>query len=361
MKKKSNLNINVNRDDQSVNDYLICWDYFGERPNQLIIYKTFASPDFNNFLSKYNLENFGSFIEIYPTEEENLENQKSLLKISEGIFISLTNYDSTMESGIIGEITLFYKTSQQDEVDSIVEEINSLENFLEEKDDKSEIHKKFVFNFGQNGLELQRTDFLQHDKENVDLFYNDSTFKKISKTRKLIKKNHKGLTILYGERGTGKSSIVDYIVSDTNKNAIYLPCNLIDQTINNPDFRNILHKNTNSILILDDCELYFSELYSKSNIFTNNLLQLLDGLDSDKLNLNIVIILNVMNLDQIDHILLECNNLNDVIEFTKLSSTKAKELAKHLKKKTKFKEEIRLIDIIKDKKSQNIKSDIGFL
>jgi hypothetical protein len=135
---------------------------------------------------------------------------------------------------------------------------------------------------------------------------------------------------------------------------------MIETTINNPEFNTFIKRYKSSVIILDDSELYFSELYTKSNIFTNNLLQLVDGFQSDNLDLNIISVLNVGNIDEIDHTLLDCNNLLDIIEVSPLTTDKANELSKQIGNKGKLKEESKVIDILKKRIFKAEDSEIGF-
>ena len=84
---------------------------------------------------------------------------------------------------------------------------------------------------------------------------------------------------------------------------------MIDSTINNPEFKRFIRRYQNPILIIDDCEMMFSETYNRSNILVNNLLQLIDGFLSDSIQANVITIFNVDDVDEIDHSLLDCNNL----------------------------------------------------
>ena len=135
---------------------------------------------------------------------------------------------------------------------------------------------------------------------------------------------------------------------------------MIETTINNSDFRNFVKRYKNSVIIIDDSEIYFSESYTKSNIFTNNLLQLVDGFQSDDLGLNVILILNTDNIDEIDHTLLDCNNLVDLIEVSRLNKEKVDELFNHLGKKNKIKNSARLVDVLKKRNFVSEQREIGF-
>jgi putative ribosome biogenesis GTPase RsgA len=58
-----------------------------------------------------------------------------------------------------------------------------------------------------------------------------------------IKKSEKGLSVLWGERGTGKTSIINYLADKLDRIVIFIPNNLIEHTINNPDFMTKHYKN----------------------------------------------------------------------------------------------------------------------
>lgn len=134
---------------------------------------------------------------------------------------------------------------------------------------------------------------------------------------------------------------------------------MIDNTINNPEFRKFIKKYDKPVLVLDDCEIAFTENYGRSNMFTSNLLQMVDGFLSDSINCNIITIFNLDDEEEIDHSLLECNNLIDIIEFEMLNDEESNELSKHIKSNKKYKNKNKLIDIIK---KRYIKKDneIGF-
>lgn len=358
--KNSILKININKEDNNLNDYLFCWDAFGQRPNKTTIFQSFAVVDFDSFLEKHSVKPSHIFTEIYPVMDDNLINRKILSQLTNEIFIGYTEYDIEVEDSLVNEVHLFHKNPEDQKVTEIIKELSEIAEKFDTNEEESN-SKSFILTIGQTGLEIEPIDFLEHDKDNIDLYFNDDTLRKISKLKKSIKNNKKGLSIIHGERGVGKSTLINYMANQLPKKSIFVPCAMFESTINNPDFRNFLGKNPDSVLILDDSELFFSEIYSKSNIFTNNLLQIVDGLDSDSLSVHIVVILNVNDINEIDHILFECNNLIDVMEVDKLNTGKIKELLKHLGKKVKIKKESKLIDILKKRNFIESKSDIGFV
>jgi Cdc6-like AAA superfamily ATPase len=174
-----------------------------------------------------------------------------------------------------------------------------------------------------------------------------------------LKKNTKGLFIFYGERGTGKTSVINYLANNLNRTVIFVPNSMIEHTINNSDFRKFLNKYHNPIVILDDCEMIFNDYFNRTNLSAYNLLQLSEGIFLDNINATFITIFNVDDISEIDQNFIDCNNLIDIVEFEYLSSDESNELSAHLSDKTKYKNKNKLNDIIKKRKVLNNKK-IGF-
>ena len=350
--KKNNLKININKDDSGLNDFLYLWDIFKTRPNKVLIHGTFDFKETESFFDQY--EKVNKFTEIICLEIDDIINDKLLLKSTESIYISYIAVDKLTESAVISDITIYYSSSEDaDEVNEIIKSVSEYQVI----DDSEEGHNLNVVSLSNNSIELEEIKYDDIDIDNIEEYYSKQTFKDLSKWLKKSKKQQSGLSILYGKRGTGKSSAIKYLATKLDRNLIFVPNNLVDLTINSSDFSKFLRKHENPILILDDCEMIFNEFFTKSNIIVNNLMQLVDGLLSNKLS--IITIFNVEDKSEIDHNLIECNNLIDIIEFTDLSNSEANQLSELLGYKQKHKNDIRLLDLIKNNKSDN-KKRLGF-
>jgi hypothetical protein len=354
-KKNTSLKVNISKEDANINDFLYCWDKFGDRPNKITIYSSFTKDGFNTIISEYT-EYKNSSIELIPAEDFDIINDKSIVKINDNIFISYHILDRESENSFIHEVIFLYKSEKDlEEINEITEKLGKYNIELEEGEDGYKLNTVFI---SPNGIEVEPIEKIELD-ESVELFYNETTFKSINKLNKTLKKSKKGLTILYGERGTGKTSIINYICDKLDRMVIYIPNNMLELTLNSPEFRTFLKKYPKPIVILDDCEMIFNELFSKSNIYVNNILQMVDGLLSDSIELSIITIFNVDNYDEIDHVLLECNSLIDVIEFEFLNQEESNDLAKHLGSKKKYKNKNKLVDIIKNDNTNKNYKKIG--
>ena len=351
-KNLSKISINISKEDDD-NNFLYCWDKFGDRPNKIKIYQNYSKNDFNEVIDKYTIEkSFSS--EVIPADEFDIINDVYFIKVSESIYISYILLDRESDSSFIHEISFYFKSYQDDSklVDEITNElINCQIDFEDDDDNVSKLNTIYI---AQTGLEIEPISKIKLD-DNIELFYNEETLKSINKLCKTIKKSNKGLSIFYGPRGTGKTSVISYIADKLDRIVIYIPNSLLEATINNSDFRNFLRKYHRPIIVIDDAEMIFNEMFSKSNIYVNNLLQMVEGLLSDSIQVNIITIFNVEDEEEVDHTLLECNSLLDSIEFQFLDEEESNDLSKHLNNNKKYKNKNRLIDIIKKTNTKEYK------
>jgi hypothetical protein len=149
--------------------------------------------------------------------------------------------------------------------------------------------------------------------------------------------------------------------SNSKKNVVIIPICFVD-FITNPEFRNIVKKLPNTLFVIDDSEVFISDMNAKSNIYISNLVQLVDGIQSDIYPVNILCVSNLEHVDEIDINLLECNNLLACIECGPLENKKAKVLCETLGKKFKNEEEdgVILSHILNSKKMFTDKKELGF-
>jgi hypothetical protein len=346
-----NLNLSVTKDDYNLNDFIYCWEKFGERPNKIVVHNTYSTKLFNKLMEDKILSK-NVFTEVIPDSVEVIINDKILAKIDDTCYLSYIIADRNMDNSFIDSITFYYKSGHIG-LDDILTELNDcILDYCEEDSNKLN-----TIILSVNGLELEPLSIDEDKLEHVDLYYSADTYKSIQKTIKTIKKADKGLTILHGERGTGKTSIIEHIASSLDRISIYIPGSMIDHTINNPEFRKFVKKYERPVLFIDDCETLVGDMYRQS-AFVPNALQMVEGFLSDAIGANIVMIFNEKDEDNIDEDLLECNTLLEVVSFGELSEDEASELAKHLGRKG-SKGKARVIDVVKKRKSST-EAEIGF-
>jgi len=349
------MNININRDDSGINDFLIIFDSMKSRPSRVILHDRFSGKEFNDiiesFISSEILEkNF--LTEYIPSDDNYIINEKVLLQIDENIWISYLVMNKQSEDYIINEVCFYYRSvEQQDHIEKMV--VQMTECIVDYEDESNKINTLSMNS--DNLIDLEPLLISEIDTENM---YSDVVIKKIDKLVKVIKKDSKGLSIFIGEKGLGKTNMCKYVASKVDKMSIFIPNNMIEQTVNSPDFKRFLSRFEKTLVIIDDCEFLYNPVFGRMNHFTNSILQLVDGFMSEHLNTHFLLVFNTTE-EELDENLLDCNNLIDVVEFDMLSSEMATELSKSLGINKKHKNETRLLDVVNSKKKNNIKEEIG--
>ena len=179
--ERSSLNLNITKDDYNLNDFIYCWDKFGSRPNRIVIHNTYSSKLFNKVMDGY-ISDKNVFTEVIPDSEEVIINDKILAKLEERCYLSYVIADRNMDNSFIDSITFYYEGSY-DGIQNIIEELNDC--ILDYCEDDS--NKLNTIGLSLNGLEIEPIN-LKEENDNVDLFYNSTTFKGVNKAIKGIKK-----------------------------------------------------------------------------------------------------------------------------------------------------------------------------
>ncbi len=183
--------------------------------------------------------------------------------------------------------------------------------------------------------------------------------------KRLNKKNDKGIILLHGEPGTGKTSYIKYLTKLVKeKDVLFIPPSMAEM-LSEPNIIPFLMDHRNTILIIEDAEKVISDRESNgSSAGVSNLLNLTDGILGDCLNIQVIATFN-MKRERIDQALLRKGRLIAEHKFDKLSVDDTNKLLTHLKKDFVSTEGMVLADIynidVEVHKSSNKKtSKIGF-
>ncbi len=179
----------------------------------------------------------------------------------------------------------------------------------------------------RNRLDLKAME-IRRTKLDLDLFYEDS-FKETDETirKRLSQKNDKGIVLLHGLPGTGKTTYLRYLVGKIKKRVLFLSPSVAGNLMN-PDFIQLLIDNPNTVLIIEDAEDIIMDRKYTSGSSVSNLLNISDGLLADFLNVQIICTFN-SSLTMVDSALMRKGRLIAKYEFGKLSAEKAQKLSAH--------------------------------
>lgn len=163
----------------------------------------------------------------------------------------------------------------------------------------------------------------------IDLYYN-SDFKAVDAVIKerLSKDNEKGIVLLHGLPGTGKTTYLRHLIGGLKKKILFVSPGVAGNLMN-PEFMDLLLDNPNAVLIIEDAENIIMDRRYSSMSSVSNLLNISDGLLSDCLNVQIICTFNSA-VNMVDEALMRKGRLIARYEFGKLDTAKAQMLSNHL-------------------------------
>jgi hypothetical protein len=235
-------------------------------------------------------------------------------------------------------VRLLFKSSNEEKINKLITQISKFKKKKSYRD--PELSLLINTNYGLDTKSLKIT----KPKLKIEDNYNDDFFE-IHKTihKRLSKNNDKGLVLLHGKPGTGKTSYIRYLIGSLKKKVIFLPPNLAS-AITNPELLSVLIDEPNSVFVIEDAENIIIDRETEGSSPVSALLNLSDGLLSDCLNIQIICSFNT-DLSKVDSALLRKGRLIAQYEFKELETEKAQNLSEKLGFKTHISKPMNLTDI----------------
>jgi len=264
----------------------------------------------------------------YNWQQERLEFSKTIFKIDRQMMIRLG--DDWAE--------ILFSNTDYTRATKMIDEFKTIKAPAKVED--FEIN---IITLTSNGLDLKPLS-IKPTALDIDLYYNDD-FKAVDKTIKdrLVKENDKGIILLHGLPGTGKTTYLRHLTGSIKKKVLFVSP-AVAGNLMNPEFIDLLIENPNAVLVIEDAENIIMDRKYGSGGGVSNLLNISDGLLSDCLNVQIICTFN-SSLNLIDSALLRKGRLIAKYEFGKLEIEKARKLSDHLELKQSIDKAMTLAEI----------------
>jgi hypothetical protein len=331
--------------------FLICYD---KLPSKYVINLFYDPKIIDFFIDKLG---FVEEIKIFSSNRRyDLSSQSLYVNSEKNIMIRITGNVAKDKDPLV-QLDIVYDIKK-----------GSIETQLPLDEIKTFERKKKKANIQLVKSEMGHLDTEEYDLliPEIDLELNYGTeFKKIHNVivSKLNENNGKGIILLHGEPGTGKTSYIKHLTSlVTEKDILFIPPSMAEM-LSEPSIIPFLMDHKNSILIIEDAERVISDREGNgSPAGVSNILNLTDGILGDCLSIQIVATFN-MKREKIDQALLRKGRLIAEHKFSKLNVEETNKLLKHIEKDHQVTDGMTLADIynidVELIKTSN-KSKIGF-
>ena len=261
---------------------------------------------------------YGKVIETYQRiyyswQQERLEFSKTIFKIKGDMLVRLG--DDWAE--------ILYSNTDYDRANKMMYEFKTMKAAQKEED-----YEINIISVSAGCLEL-KTLSIKPTPLDIGLYYNDD-FKAVDTTIKerLAKENDKGIVLLHGLPGTGKTTYLRHLIGSIKKKVLFVSPSVASNLMN-PEFMDLLIDNPNAVLVIEDAENIIMDRRYSSQSSVSNLLNISDGLLSDCLNVQIICTFN-SSINMVDNALMRKGRLIAKYEFGKLDAQKAQVLSDHM-------------------------------
>jgi hypothetical protein len=297
-----------------VNGMRLYYSYYGVVPSAISLSRI----NYPKVIGWVNSYFDGQIVAIHSMDGNSRRNRKviplnHIFLLENGIMIDVDGDDS---------VAIIFQDAMREEANNICKQVK---RFVKRERITHDI--SFVIDEGRGFRCVE----LPNKKPDLDLklHYNDDMFQVHKRlVKKLGDNNGKGLVLLHGIPGTGKSTYIRYLIHHLKKRVIFLPSRLAG-SLDAPSMMTFLIDYRNSILIIEDAEELIQSRENSKDSGVSALLNLTDGVLGESLSIQVICTFNT-KLANIDGALLRKGRLIQEYEFAALSIDKTRHLLEKL-------------------------------
>ncbi len=309
----------INADNIFQNSFLDCKAYYMYTYQKVPCITWIDQVNSERVLKHIKAEYADAITGIFQNSKYNRKKKKSLYFTT----IILLKDDCLVELGD-GYCEVLHTEKDYRMAETLMKEVSKFKRREKKKNFEINLITKDSYGLGLKPMEIKKT------KLNLGLYYEDD-FKEIDNRiqERLMKKDDKGIVLLHGLPGTGKTTYLRYLIGRLKKKVMFLSP-AVAGNLMNPDFMDLLIDNSNSVLVIEDAENIIMDRRISNDSSVSNLLNISDGLLADFLNVQVICTFN-HPLSMVDSALMRKGRLIAKYEFGKLGIEKAQRLSDHLK------------------------------
>ena len=167
---------------------------------------------------------------------------------------------------------------------------------------------------------------LQMYKQNLIPYFNSDSVQFFDDLKTNFNQDDmRGLYLLHGKPGTGKTSFIKELMATVNRRVIYISPSMVGE-LTSPNLISTLMEHPDSILVIEDAETALMERKADNSSAVSNLLNLSNGFLGDFMNMCIICTFNT-KIENIDSALLRKGRLRGAHEFKELLPENVQQIA----------------------------------
>ena len=236
--------------------------------------------------------------------------------------------DSILENPLVfittsGGVEIYSaKALTKEEVDWLVSEFAP---YMEKERERKIENMNYIFANSKGDLFCNQFNIERADID-VDLHYNED-FRRVSDgIVDRLNNQDKGLVILSGIKGSGKTYYLRWLTKNVDKRFIYVPRYFYNSLSSTTFFNFLINHCRNSILVFEDAEEIVKRRDSENgNYLISDILEMSDGLMNDILKVQMIFTFN-MDVNNVDEALLRPSRLLARYNFGKLCLERSNKL-----------------------------------